>query len=332
MIEKKVLFVNILILIFLSNFTIILAAQDIPTGNEEISNRRKIEEKIKDDYFEIKSELVSTSDATSEFVVKVELDNGIRIRYNYEREEYESKEEAEFNIWLKSLIEYYDLDGDGGFDNGEDIIINEIEINSLDKIKHEEEIIDDFGNMMHTIKLAANDVLTSRFYFVETFNEVDNNIITPTEVKFDIEIEEYDYLNDSSKIALYVKIECDGKFKYTSKTYDEEMGFTENEAGLDIKSDKDAFFTWNKEYKVDDDKKDVIINYLTDDEEEDEICFFLNYEQGDKIIHDPKFGIADSIEEFIPFYNSSYFWMSLLIVLAIGGLIVFIILKNLDII
>ena len=332
MIEKKVLFVNILILIFLSNFTIILAAQDIPTGNEEISNRRKIEEKIKDDYFEIKSELVSTSDATSEFVVKVELDNGIRIRYNYEREEYESKEEAEFNIWLKSLIEYYDLDGDGGFDNGEDIIINEIEINSLDKIKHEEEIIDDFGNMMHTIKLAANDVLTSRFYFVETFNEVDNNIITPTEVKFDIEIEEYDYLNDSSKIALYVKIECDGKFKYTSKTYDEEMGFTENEAGLDIKSDKDSFFTWNKEYKVDDDKKDIIVSYLTDDEEEDEICFFLNYEQGDKIIHDPKFGIADSIEVFIPFYNSSYFWMSLLIVLAIGGLIVFIILKNLDII
>jgi len=276
----------------------------------EEENKRDIEIEIGEDEFQIESDL-RKGDVKDSIKLKVTYDEGgigVKISYSEEMESVGTNEsgfELEFKVEFRELIEFIDLDGNGRYEKSTDQVIQEYELNSFQDIVYTTSSISNDTTLHYLIINTTDGVFALHIFFVEEFVVFNETFIAPTQSKIDIEISNFNYLNESSQLALYIKLEAGGEYKEDNETEDEEDGHAIEEDGVVVESNGlSGIFTWKETALVDGVVKNVSSNTLeVDDEDELEQKLILSYPRGNHIYHDPKVGITMGIKttSSIPF-------------------------------
>jgi len=263
----------------------------------EDENEREVSIEYSDNEIQIESQL-KTGDTKDEFQIKVEVSDHLDIKLEYESETtvdaVETELELEFKVIFKSLIEFIDLDGNGIFNSDNDTEIQEYNFEEFDPIEYTP-ILQPDNSTLHYLKIRTNDsVFTAHLFVVGEFMDFNSTILTPTEVKIDIEISNFPYLNDSSQLAVYTKLETEYEMEVDDETEDEENGYVENESGLTTSMNGFmAGFTWAGTAMIDGAVMDVSTTPVdTDDIDPNAEKMYIVYPRGTHIYHDPKIGMV----------------------------------------
>ncbi|MFX1328152.1 MAG: hypothetical protein ACFE91_08415 [Promethearchaeota archaeon] len=285
---------------FSSTLGVVMATDDDSDGVEdefEEEHERDISPEIEEDKTKIQSILRSGTDLNKiEFEIINETEGlSIKVEFipNYIPDSNTSQIELEFEVTFRKIVEYIDIDSDGVFNDSIDTEVSELElIDFKDPIYMTSDISMD--TKLHYFEYTtSDDVFTAYIYFVEEFEIVNNTLITPTETKIDIEINNYNYLNDSSQLALYTKLESEVEYESENETEDEESGYAENESSVyTMINTHVGFFSWKENATIDNVSKIVLNSQIDDDDDEpNEQKIYFNYPRGTLIYHDPKIGI-----------------------------------------
>jgi len=260
----------------------------------EEDNKRNIEIAISDNEIQIESNLRS-GDKIDDIQLKIQFESeGLSIDVSYE-EEYNSgsETELEFGVEFHEIVEFLDSDDNGVYDQDIDSTINIISLDefypanySLSKISGDTDL--------HYFRIETTDgIFKAHIYFIEEFSIINNSLITPNQIKVNIEIVNFPYLSSNSKLALYIKLESGLEFEEEEETEDEKNGYAENERGVITTINQyTGIFTWEENSTVDEISQKVLVSTIeNDDHDENEQKIYLNYMNGNHIFHDPKIGI-----------------------------------------
>ncbi len=263
-------------------------------------NKRKVEIEFSNNEFQIESHLRS-GEIIDEISLKTKYNNdGISITFSYE-EEFESENsnsndsefELEFGIKFHKIIEYIDIDDNSIYNSEDDSTIQSYSLDEFYPVNYS--IYKISGDCdLHYFKIDTKDgIFTAHIYVTEEFTIVNDSLITPNQIKINIQITNFPYLNNNSQLALYTKLESELDFEEEEETEDEKEGYAENEQGVITSTDQfTGFFTWQENATIDGISQKVFISTIKDDEhEENEQEIYINYRRGDYIFHDPKIGI-----------------------------------------
>ncbi|MHA2233352.1 MAG: hypothetical protein ACXAB4_12790 [Candidatus Hodarchaeales archaeon] len=280
--------------------------------DKEAETKRKLEFEQSDNQFKIKSELESGADK-DEFEVKFKLEDELSIEFEYESEAGSLETELELEVEFLSLTEFTDLNGNGYLDAGD----TELSTMDLSKAKY-----DDFqylistttdGETLYEVWTQTNDsIFLVRMYVLSGFGVIDGSTVTPTEVKIDIEIHDYPYVNNGSlALRLELKTEVETEVEKDDESPDEAEGLAAFEEAVAFTSSSSylGFFSWVMTAMVDGVSAAVVSGPLESKEskteteqDEDETEFeleikgemVLSYPYGIDIVHDPKVGVVTS--------------------------------------
>jgi hypothetical protein len=255
-------------------------------------NRRNIEADIYANEIQIDS--IRRGDNNKDLIrINIGYDeNGISVNFNY-RSSLESLPEFDFSIVFQEIIEFVDLEENGIYDPEIDQKIQNFSINDFKPLFNTTYSINDISSL-HYFKISTiNNTFTTHIYVAEEFTVVNESLITPTQVKIDVEILNFTYINESSNLALYTKLESETNYEYEEITEDETNNYAENEHGVITSFEgRTGFLTWKRFAIIDEISHDVpISDIMLDDHNEDDQKIYLNYHHGDHIFHDPKVGI-----------------------------------------
>ena len=201
----------------------------------------------------------------------------------------------EFEVYFRGFIEYVDLNDNGIYDHEIDRFIEDYGINSFQPIAYSLTPISNDSNLHYFLLNTTDGVFAAHIYFVEEFIYLNDNILAPTQVKIDIEITDFDYINDSSQLALITKLRSeDYDYERREETRDEQDGYGTEEEEVFIENDiYTGIFSWKETAMVDGVEMEVKTNNLEVDVEDENIQILLiNYPRGNHIYHDPKIGIS----------------------------------------
>jgi len=288
-------FLAISILSFNSKF--VSASDDDDDGIDddfEDLNKRNIEFEINDDEIQIESRRRS-GDKIDDIQLKIQFDSeGLSFDLSYE-EEYNSGTEfdLEFGVEFQEIIEYRDINNDGVYDSEVDSVVQTIFLDQFYPVNYSLTQISGETNL-HYFRIETKDgIFKAHIYFIEEFSLVNNSLITPNQIKLNIEIVNFQYLDSNSKLALYTKLVSEDEFEEEHETEDEESGFAENEHGVTTTINQyTGIFTWDENATIDGVSQEVLVSTIEIDEnDEDEQKIYLNYLRGTQIFHDPKIGI-----------------------------------------
>jgi len=269
--------------------------------NFEDLNKRIIEV----DLFENEATIQSVRRTTeSKDLIRTDIgygESGVEIQIRY-KSKLELDFEFVFGIVFRELIEFIDNDLNGIFDPEVDEKIQNYTLKDFSPISYEKTVIRG-TNFLHHLRIqTVSKNFTLNLYFAEEFTIVENSLITPTQAKIDIEILNFNYLNDSSQIALYTSLNSETNFQRHNDTEDEEIGYATNEQSITtIQNDYTGFYSWNKSGIIDDDSQNILVSdILPDDISETGKKVYLNYPRGVSIYQSSKIGIEGLLitEEF----------------------------------
>lgn len=300
----------------------------------EESEKRDIQVEVDTGQIEIQSKLRQGS-TVDEIELSVEYkSDGIKIEVSYESEvtsenDSESEFEIEFSVLIRKLIEFVDQNSNGIYEPSIDTMIQEVELNSFQPGVYSTSTISNDTTLHYFLINTTDGVFAAHLFLVEEFTIVNETLITPTALKIDIEIDDFNYLDLNSQLALYVKLGSDSEYESDEKTEDEEEGYASDESGVITgNSSHVGFFTWEENATIDGVSKQVLSSMIeVDDEDESEQKLYLNYPRGNHIYHDPKVGIfalTTSQSQLLPIVIIG----SILGVLATTGIIYIIIRKR----
>ncbi len=263
----------------------------------EDENEREVKVEYDEDEIQIESQL-KNGESKDQFQIKVEAGDDLGIKLEYESDittdGVETELELEFKVVFKSLIEFVDLDGDGLYNPDNDTEIQEYMLEDFSPIEYTP-IVQPDNSTLHYLKISTVDnVFTAHLFVAGEFMNLNATTITPTEVKIDIEISDFPYLDNASQLALYTKLETEYEMEIDEETEDEENGYVENESGLVTEMNGFmADFTWAETATVD----GVVMNVSTtpldsDDDDSNHEKMYIIYPRGTHIYHDPRIGMV----------------------------------------
>ncbi|KKK45119.1 hypothetical protein LCGC14_3165990, partial [marine sediment metagenome] len=199
----------------------------------------------------------------------------------------------EFGITFQEIIEYNDSDSNGIYDEISDTTIQKFALSEFWPINYSVISISEVSNLHYLRVQTKDNVFKAHFYVAEEFIFTNNSLITPNQVKINIEINNFNYSNNNSQLALYIKLESELDFEGEEETEDEEQGFAVNERGVITEINQyTGFFTWQENATIDGINQQVVTSSITtDDLDENEQMMYINYQHGINIFHDPKLGI-----------------------------------------
>ncbi len=299
--NRKLIFGFIVLGIILFNISImiVMASDDDSDGIDdeyEYLNERNINIEFSEDEIEIQSVLRTGAQKDNiRFRIRNDSDGiEIELRYypKFEGEEHEEVE-LEFSVAFHKLIEYVDLDSNNIYDESIDQTIQEIEINEFKPLFYSQIQISP-NTTLHYFKLSTSDgVFTTHIYFSEEFTAVNGSLITPSQSKIDIEINNFNFTHGSSQLALYVKLESESDYEEKEETEDEKLGFASNEKSVFMSNQSlIGFLSWKETALIDGNESQILISSVeTDDDDELEQKIYVNYPRGLNIYHDPKLGV-----------------------------------------
>ena len=285
------------ILMFSFNSNFVSASDDDDDGIDddfEELNKRNIEIDISDNEIQIESHLRS-GDNIDSIQLKIQYESeGLSIQVSYQKEyNSESETELEFGVKFPEIIEYIDNDDDGVYNSDIDSTIQILLLDQFYLVNYSLSKISGDSDL-HYFRIETKDgVFKAHIYFIEEFAIVNNSLITPNQIKINIEIVNFPYLNGNSRLALYAKLESEFEFKEEEETEDEENGYAENEQGLITTINQHTgIFTWDENATIDGISKKVRVGSVeTDENDEGDQKIYFNYLNGNHIFHDPKIGI-----------------------------------------
>ncbi|MHA2116966.1 MAG: hypothetical protein ACXABM_15830 [Candidatus Thorarchaeota archaeon] len=261
------------------------------TDDDDDSNDREITVNVTDTLVEIESELESGGTEDS-FEIEVEVGlNGVEFKIEFETESTTNVTEREFEVEFEELVEYIDENDNGVYDNSTDTEVQTLELVSFEPLVYTVENTAD--GPVHIIDVLTTDgVFGARIYAVGDFTEINGSVIAPTQVKIDVMIMNFNFTEVDSQLALKVELSTEVETSFDDSTEDEDDGRAVDEAEIDVLlTDITGFFSWKESAEIDGVTHNVnsSIHEVTATEQE----IYLNYPQGDEIIHDPKIGFEN---------------------------------------
>ena len=209
-------------------------------------------------------------------------------------EEWIHELKLRFEVKFQALVEFVDLNDNGVFDYENDTCIEDYGINSFQPIIYTPINISDDSVLHYFLINTTDGVFAAHIYFPEEFVSVNGNLVAPTQIKIDIEITNYDYIEDNSQLALYTKLFSEDYYEEKEETEDEKDGNAVNEKEVFTNNEGyTGIFSWKETAMIDGIEMPVLTNELELECEEDKIQRLLfNYPRGNHIYHDPKIGIV----------------------------------------
>ena len=295
----------------------------------EDKNRREISVEYDDYEAKIQSELSSNGVENSFTAEMKSTSEGLEYILEFEKEIDSNETEIEFEITLSKIIEFIDENDNGTYEPLIDTVASEYEINSYNPIEYSAEVIN--NNTIHIFSVETSDgIFSSTMYVSEEFAIINDTLITPTELKFDIIINNYTFTEVDSYLALKIEIESELEIDYEEdeETEDEKDGRTSDEQEIEIDyGNYTGFFSWLKTATIDD--IEYAINATQIETVSEKGIMYLSYPHGNEIYHDPKVGIEGLIRGWAD-PTGTGFWVNLpnlsqnelLIVSAISFLVI----------
>lgn len=322
--KKTYLICLVLLGVVFINFTSVFAIafdedDDGIDDRFEEKNQRKIEIDVTGN--ETRIESIRKSNETKDHIrVDILLNEfGIDIEFKYRSNlEHEHEFELVFGINFNEIIEFIDINEDGVFNPEEDEDIQKLSLYNFEPVIYTiEEISDD--SLVHQLKIQAlNRTFTTNIYFSEEFTLLDDSLITPSQAKINIEISNFNYINENSQLALKVGLFSESNYQLAENTEDEEKGYSINEMGATTTFNSNTgYFSWNEFATVDDVLNEISINEIELDEyKERGQKIYLNYPRGLNIYHDTKIGIEGLLKSVeVPFSPE----LAVVLILVIGA-------------
>jgi hypothetical protein len=299
--KQKILGFFILGIFIISlNLSFAIATDDDGDGIEDEFEDEKLREltvTIESDRVEIETVLKANLTKNKiEFELRNDT-NGLEVAVsftpNYDPISNDTEVELEFEVTFKEIVEYVDTDDNNIFD---DNIDTEIQVHSLDdfqEVQHSVIPITPDTDLHYFIVNTTDGIFLAHIYIAEEFEIVNNSLILPSETKIAIEINNFNYTNSNSRLALYTKLESGVDYEVKENTEDEVEGYATDETGVyTLNNTHVGFFTWENNASIDGVSKEVFSSDIeVDDSEPNEQKMYLNYPNGTVIIHDPKIGI-----------------------------------------
>jgi hypothetical protein len=209
--------------------------------------------------------------------------------------EWTTEYKLEFEVLFRGFIEYVDLNDNGVYDHKNDTLIEDYGLHSWQPVSYSLTPISNDSNLHYFLLNTTDGVFAAHIYFVEEFVFVDDILITPTQVKIDIEITGFDYADENSQLALITKLRSETyDYEERDETLDEKDGYADEEKEVFIENDIYAgIFSWKETALIDGVEMEVKTNNLEVDVENEDIqVLLINYPRGNHIYHDPKIGIS----------------------------------------
>jgi len=260
--------------------------------NFEELNKRDIEVDIVANEITIQS-VRRSNKKKDQIVANIVYDeDGISFEIQY-KSQPELDFELIFGISFRKLIEFIDVDFDGIFNPDIDINIQNFSLSEISPAFYDNWSISS-DSSLHYLKIQTeNKTFTTHIYFAEEFSIVENSLILPTQARIKIEISDFDYLNESSQLALYTRVDSEAEYHWQEDTEDETNGYASNEEGLTTTMDKlIGFLTWKEDALIDNVSKNILISELMPDyHAENAQKFYINYPRGNHTYHYSKVGI-----------------------------------------
>ncbi|MFW9920115.1 MAG: hypothetical protein ACFFED_10975 [Candidatus Thorarchaeota archaeon] len=265
--------------------------EDEGTEDDDDSNDRELEIQVSSAHAEIKSKLAS---GANENVFKIEVNtgsDGLEFKVAYEEENATTETEHEFKVLFERLIEYLDGNENGVYDNGNDTVLQVLDLTLFEPIEYT--IENGTTGQVHIFDVSTTDgIFTARLYASGEFSEINGTVVAPSEVKIDVIIRDFNFTSDDSLLALNVKLEAEMETEFDSETEDEKEGRATDEAEVEVlMTDFPGFFSWKETAEID--GVTYAVNSSIDEVEFNEQKIYLNYPQGNEIIHDPKIGFEN---------------------------------------
>jgi len=267
---------------------------------EEEINERELSIEVSGHKAKIESEQ-KLGETKNKFKIELEVpedsddDDGVKFKLEFSSDSESLEIELEFKVVLYELVEYIDTNSDGIYNASEDQLIQTYILSDFLPIVYSTENIS--GNIVHILDIQSTDgVFTSRIFASGEFALINDNLISPVELKIDIGIHNFAYQESTSALALKVKLESEGEKELDDETEDEQAGHATNEKEVEVSmGDFTGFFSWVETAMVDGVEKQVKVTPLEIEDGEQKL--YLNYPRGNEIIHDPKIGVANILQQ-----------------------------------
>jgi hypothetical protein len=276
---------------------------------QERYQHRKMEMVFEQNRTRIRSEW-QQDEYEDEFEIIFDIEQGPRLKLDYENNIHSSENELSFEIQIKELIEYRDTNRNDRYDE-DDVIVNaySFENSNFNNFTYQNQLSDDGEKIKYISTQTEDDIFKMNLYFSGNFSRVNNQIVSPTEIKIDFIINNYPFEEESTQLALRTMLETEHETELDIESFDEIQGFSENESVLNITTINNiGFYSWAETVVVDNITKPVnytiqsqIMETISNDEKISNkiINIYFSYPRGSNIVHDPKLGVVSiSFETF----------------------------------
>ncbi|HUT79634.1 MAG TPA: hypothetical protein VMZ29_00410 [Candidatus Bathyarchaeia archaeon] len=262
--------------------------------DQEDQNERSLEVEVDGTEAQIQSEF-SSGENQNAFHININAESdklAIKLEFNNEIDDVEL--ELEFTVEFTELIGYNDINANNIYDPSIDTAVENYTIGGFNDIDYIFQ--NNTEGELHILSVMSTD---GKFgivaYISNEFMIVNDTLLTPVEIKFDILIN--NFVGGFERVALKTEFDFQGEVEYDEDTEDEQHNFTDNEAELALNyNDYAGFFSWNQNATTDGVEHPVYNSLYMQDEGES--YFYLNYVAGNEIIHDPKIGVANLLIGF----------------------------------
>jgi len=213
---------------------------------------------------------------------------------DYEIVQYKLK----FEVWFRGLIEFVDLNDNDILDFEVDEIIEDYGFNSFQPVDYSLISISDDSNLHYILLNTTDGLFATHIYFVEEFVYVDETLISPTQVKIDIEITDFNYTDANSQLALHTKLWSEAiGYEEREETKDEQDGYASEEKEVYIHNEEyTGIFSWKEIALIDGVEMPVLTKRIIVDGGHEHLeKLYICYPRGNHIYHDPKIGIYVSV-------------------------------------
>jgi hypothetical protein len=281
---------------------------DVDDNRERYQNR-KMEMELNESHLRIRSEW-NQDDYEDEFEITLDIEDVPGFRLQYENNKDLNQNELCFEIKIRELIEYRDINRNGRFDIG-DYIVNTYSFNNsiFKNLTYQKQISNDNEPFNLVSTQTMDDVFRMNLYFSNNFSNINNQILTPSELKIDFIIENFLFEEEDTKLCLKTSMQTKDETELNIESFDEKNGFSYGEIALNVNlKNSSGFFSWMETVLVDGIEKSVnttIFSQIEENIHENEIIssqineIYFSYPRGSNIVHDPKIGVTSiSFEAF----------------------------------
>jgi hypothetical protein len=248
---------------------------------------------------EIESVLLN-ADRIEEIEVEMRAEDAIKVKLEFSKHNNSVEPELEISVEFREIIEFIDENGNGLYDNGDDEISSyDLRDTFYDDITYYTQTTVD-GETEHIMEAQTSDgIFKVVMHAVGNFAKIESGVLTPSEIKLDLIIQNYPYEEDDSQLALMSKLESELEVE-DEHEHEEEHGEIgedhlseeedEHEEKLVISSsDVTGFFSWLDTAEVDGVSTPVKTTWKN--ESDGGVKLYFAYERGTSINHDPKIGV-----------------------------------------